>query len=89
MTAVGEGTPCSVPGQTCDPDFEFAGYRCTAPENVFAECRPGGTIDSRCPSARPTEGAPCCWLPLALDPCTYAGDRAMWSCESDHWVRRP
>jgi hypothetical protein len=90
-TPVGPGTPCSMPGLTCDPDFEFAGYRCTAPENVFTECLPGGTIDSRCPSSRPVEGAPCCWLSFSgvLDPCMYIGDSAMWSCTSDHWVRTP
>jgi hypothetical protein len=75
-------------GLTCDPDFEFAGYRCTGPENVFVECLPGGTIDSRCPGAPPTAGAPCCWLELSgLEPCQYAGDDGLWSCLSDHWVR--
>ncbi|CAN5838518.1 hypothetical protein BH11MYX2_BH11MYX2_06870 [soil metagenome] len=85
---VAPGDPCTMPGTICDPDFEFAGYRCTAPERVFAECL-GGTADSRCPSTAPEEGGPCCWNVSGLDPCVYGGDAAMWSCDSDHWLRTP
>ena len=89
-TPVSSGTPCTTDGLTCDPDFEFAGFRCTGPENVFVECLPGGTIDSRCPAALPAEGAPCCWVIDGLEPCTYAADPGQqWSCAGSHWLRAP
>jgi hypothetical protein len=83
-TTVEPGTACTQVGLRCDPDFEFAGYECIGPENVWVACEPGGTIDSRCPFREPVAGAPCCWTDgLQLDPCPY-GDTS-YSCVNDHW----
>jgi hypothetical protein len=82
---VQEGTACTQPGLVCDPDFEFSGFMCVAPENTWVACSPRGTYDSRCPLDAPTPGAPCCWqFSGQLDPCAY-GD-VNYSCQNNHWT---
>ena len=93
-SACAPGAACGAVGAMCGEAFEFSGYRCVGPEQVWAACHPYNGLGppgpaNGCPSTSPAEGSPCCRAFVSGLPhgCLLEGQR--WECRSDHWTRTP
>lgn len=93
-TSCSAGASCASVGAMCGQAFEFSGYRCVGPEQVWAACYPYNGLGppgpaNGCPSAAPAEGSPCCRAYVAGLPHGCLVGDARWECVSDHWTRVP